>query len=126
MKETNLLDFESLQSLLETIGGDWTFMAELADEFFVNSPALLGEMRSGLAAADAALVRRAAHSLKGTSASFGALELSQLCKQVEYAARDGVLDGLDESLSEIETNYRQVEEALRTAIARGVAESNDQ
>lgn len=124
MNDRNLLDRDALQNLLETVGGDWTFLEELAQEFFDDTPNLLSEIRSGLAAADASVVRRAAHSLKGTSASFGAMTLSEMCKQVEYAARDGNLDGLADSLARIEIEYGHAAQALRDEIARGVASGN--
>ena len=124
MNDTNQIDLSALQNLLDTVGGDWSFLAELAEEYFNNTPRLLEEIKSGLAASDAALVRRAAHSLKSNSASFGAMALSELCKQVEYAARDGNLGGLSESLARIEEGYAQAIEILRAEIARGVASSN--
>ena len=56
--------------------------------------AALADMRAALAAGDAEDLRRAAHTLKGSSASLGANDLADACRDVETAARDGRLDGL--------------------------------
>ena len=117
----NQLNLEALHALLETVGGDWDFVSELAEEFFANSPNLIHEINSGLETADANVVRRAAHSLKSTSASFGAMALSDMCKQVEAAARDGNLDGLTEIVAQIENEYKQSTELIKAEIARGMA-----
>lgn len=39
---------------------------------------------------DLALLETTAHALKSATASFGALRLSEVCKAIEFAARDGV------------------------------------
>jgi HPt (histidine-containing phosphotransfer) domain-containing protein len=58
-------------------------------------------------------LRQVAHTLKSSSASLGALELSQRCAQVELLARERRGEGLD---GEIEAMLAGIE-AARTALA---------
>ena len=50
------------------------------DTFLEDAPALLAELRSARAAADADRFRRAAHSLKSNSHTFGATALGALAR----------------------------------------------
>lgn len=58
---------------------------------YQSSLARLGQQVSDASSAgDPAAIRMAAHTLKSSSASVGALVLSALCARVEQAARDGL------------------------------------
>lgn len=103
-----------IDELKEATGRDPAFLAELIDTYLEDSAALLAAMRQAIAAADAAEVRRAAHSLKSNSASFGAGPLANVCRELEHRARDGRLDDAAEHLARIETAYAEVERELRS------------
>lgn len=63
---------------------------------------LLPQMRDGRHAGDAHAVRHAAHTLKSSSASVGALRLSTMCAELEGALRQEVrLDGLGREIDEL-------------------------
>jgi HPt (histidine-containing phosphotransfer) domain-containing protein len=96
-------------------------LAELVETYLADSPALFAELRTAIAADDAATARRAAHTLKSTSASFGADGLAARCREIEAAAAAGNLVGLDEQVELAAAAYVQVEAALRTAISAGEA-----
>jgi HPt (histidine-containing phosphotransfer) domain-containing protein len=66
-------------------------MAELIEELAVDGQAQLAAMRDAVAAGDAAALARAAHTLKSTAASFGATALTERCRALEAAAREGTL-----------------------------------
>jgi CheY-like chemotaxis protein/HPt (histidine-containing phosphotransfer) domain-containing protein len=110
-----VVDPEALTRLVASVGGDPDFVAELLDEFGVDSPKMLGEARDGLASGDADVVRRAAHTLKSNASTFGAVTLSSLCAELEVAAKEGVLAGASELLSRIESEYELVIAELRIA-----------
>jgi HPt (histidine-containing phosphotransfer) domain-containing protein len=61
--------------------------ARLVRVYLENSQRLLGELQAAMASADAEAVRRAAHSIKSTSANIGANRLSQLARSLEHAAQ---------------------------------------
>ena len=53
----------------------------------MDVPQLLQSIREAVARNDAAALRRAAHTLKSSSASLGALVLAALCKDLEAMGR---------------------------------------
>lgn len=69
-------------------GGQKGLMRKVLATYRGTLGRLGGQVRDGLAAGDWPTVRLAAHTLKSSSASVGALELSRLCAQLESAARD--------------------------------------
>ena len=113
------IDAAAFAELLETVGGDREFLAELVETYLADSPGLFIELRAAIAADDAASARRAAHTLKSTSASFGANGLAARCREIEAAAAAGDLVGLDEQVELAASSYAQVEAALRAAILTG-------
>ena len=97
---TPAIDAARFAELQATTGAD--FVAELVDTFFEEAPTMLAELRSARAADDADRFRRAAHSLKSNSYTFGALPLGALARELELtgmsadAARDAArLDSLE-------------------------------
>ncbi len=61
--------------------------ARLVHMYLENSQRLLGELQTAMDGADAEAVRRAAHSIKSTSANVGANTLAQLARTLEHAAQ---------------------------------------
>jgi len=67
------------------------FLAKLTGRFLDNTPDLIASV-AGIAGESAPDAQRAAHTLKSTSARFGAHALAQLAAQAEAAAREGRVD----------------------------------
>jgi len=105
MPET-LIDKEAWERMKSMTGP--AFLAELIDVFLKDSPGLINEMRSGLAAGDVESVRRAAHSLKSNSAIFGANRLTGVSRELEMIVKSGSLEGAEPKLSEVEAEYAQL------------------
>lgn len=105
MSET-LIVKETWERMKSTTGPD--LMLELIDVFLEDSPELIEQMRGGLAEGDIEKVRRAAHSLKSNSASFGADRLAGAARELEMMAKSGSLDGAGLQLSQVEAEYAQV------------------
>ncbi len=97
------LDMTKFEELKEISGAD--FIDELVDTYLEDAPRLLNEMRSALRANDAETFRRAAHSLKSNSATFGADHLSALAREMEMM-------GKDRRLPEGESSLQPLEQAL--------------
>ena len=115
----HILDSFALRQLLECAGGDWEFMAELADAFYEDAPKLLQEAQQAWQAGDAETLRRAAHSLKSNAANFGAEEMRRMCKDLEDKGKVGDLAGSDQHLEQITTEYARVKEALQAVVLAG-------
>jgi HPt (histidine-containing phosphotransfer) domain-containing protein len=110
--ESASIDRAVFDGQLDAIGDDRDFMIELLQTYFDDSPNLLATMRDALATARPDEFRRAAHSLKSNSASFGAVRLSRLCKELEDMGKSGTLDGAGERLAVAEAEYVQVRAEL--------------
>jgi HPt (histidine-containing phosphotransfer) domain-containing protein len=76
-----LIDPHTFGELQANAGAD--FVAELVGTFAEEAPQLLAELRSALAAGAADRFRRAAHSLKSNSNTFGATRLAELARTLE-------------------------------------------
>jgi signal transduction histidine kinase/CheY-like chemotaxis protein/HPt (histidine-containing phosphotransfer) domain-containing protein len=101
----------ALQQLRATMGAD--FLDELLPTFVEDSQELVGTMRRALAAMDTDTFRRAAHSLKSNAASFGAMTLSNLARDLEALARSGSLDGAAPRVERLAGECERVVAALR-------------
>jgi HPt (histidine-containing phosphotransfer) domain-containing protein len=115
MTAPEVIDRAALASLLETVGDDPEFLGELIDSYFEDTAVLLVSMRQAATAADTEALRRASHSLKSNSATFGATRLAGLCQRLEALARDGDLTEAGDQLAEVEAEYGRVQPALEAA-----------
>lgn len=73
---------------------------------------LLDQLAAARAAADAQGLRHVAHTLKSSSASVGALQLSALCADIERRVREGTGDDLDGRLDAMAAEARRILAAL--------------
>jgi HPt (histidine-containing phosphotransfer) domain-containing protein len=112
MTEAQAIDRDTFGRLLESFGGDADFLAEMLDTYFEDSPKQIAAMRSALAAGDADGLRRAAHSLKSNSATFGALAFSAHAKEIEMMAKQGDLQA-ETQVAALAAEYPGVERALK-------------
>ena len=106
MTETPI-DRATFAELQETAGAD--FVAELVTTFLEEAPQMLAELRSAQAEQAADRFRRAAHSLKSNSLTFGALQLGMLARALEL----GGLGADGAALDTIEAEYARAAAALR-------------
>jgi signal transduction histidine kinase/DNA-binding response OmpR family regulator/HPt (histidine-containing phosphotransfer) domain-containing protein len=82
--------------------------------FLEQAPGVLAWLRDAGARGDAAALGQAAHALKGTSATLGAVALARLCADLERACIDALPADLESRLREIESAYKVAERALRS------------
>ena len=119
MEENGVIDREVLDNLLEAVGGDGEFLAELLETYFADTPQQFKSMHEALTSGNAEEFRRAAHSLKSNSANFGAMSLSQKAKTLEDLGKAGNLEKAGEPLSEAEEEYLEVKTAMETIQKNG-------
>jgi HPt (histidine-containing phosphotransfer) domain-containing protein len=105
------IDMSVFNALRETAGAD--FVTELVNTFFEEAPAILADLRSARAAADAERYRRAAHSLKSNGNTFGAKDFAAQARAIELGglAADPALDL--ENIAALEAAYNQAAAALK-------------
>ena len=81
MNDTPVIDATTFAELQDAAGAD--FVAELVGTLLEEAPGMLAELRNALAARDGERFRRAAHSLKSNSQTFGATALGALAREIE-------------------------------------------
>ena len=108
MEEIDRTTFAELQA---AAGAE--FVAELVDTFLEEAPQMLAELRRALAEGNADRFRRAAHSLKSNSHTFGALALGAMARELEL----GGLPPDAAPIDRLEAAYARAAAAL-TRLAR--------
>jgi HPt (histidine-containing phosphotransfer) domain-containing protein len=78
-----------------------------------SSADLIQTLADALSDSDEHGVSSAAHALKSSSGNVGAERLVSMCREIELAARDNVLDGLTERLAAVQMEHRIVLDELR-------------
>ena len=107
-----MFDERVVQRLLDSMGGDTTFVSDLIDQFLTDAPELVEAARAGVASGDVGEVRRALHTLTSNAATFGATDLAVSSRQLEEVAKGGSLDGVALRLDGIADQLARVSEAL--------------
>ena len=85
---------------------------ELVDLFLQHTPELIQEMESAIVDNDLVSLRRAAHTLKSSSATFGALKFSRICKDLEKMENPFQNQAAEKKLQELKAEFDRVVEAL--------------
>lgn len=83
------LDQTALDNLSEMTGDDPDFLAEMINTYLDDGPNLIAEMQVAAADGDWATLRRASHTLKSHSRTFGAAVLGDLCQEIETQSAAG-------------------------------------
>jgi HPt (histidine-containing phosphotransfer) domain-containing protein len=108
MATINQATFEKLKN---DVGAD--FIGELIAAYCDETPQLLAQLRLALKENDAAALRRAAHSIKSTSNTLGALSLGDLAKELEMMGRAGDLISAQPKVDRLADEYDRVQLALK-------------
>ena len=97
---------------LRRVRGSAEAMKKLAQLFATESNRLLPEVRAAVEAGDAAALRRAAHTLKGSVACFAAQPATDAALRLELMGRDHNLAGAAEAVATLEAEVERVRAAL--------------
>ena len=110
--DESVIDRAVYAQLQETTGAE--FVAELVDTFIEEASGMLAELRSARAENHAERFRRAAHSLKSNSNTFGASKLAALARELELTglAADPARDTA--ALVALEAEYARAASALKS------------
>jgi histidine phosphotransfer protein HptB len=110
MGETTI-DRATFRALQDTAGAE--FVKDLVDTFLEEAPVMLGDLRESLDAGEADRFRRAAHTLKSNSNTFGAHAFGALAKELELAGLERVRAMTPPPLDALADAYAQVAASLR-------------
>jgi HPt (histidine-containing phosphotransfer) domain-containing protein len=108
-----VLDPRALQRLRATLGRQADHMLPgLIEEFYQDVDRLLRGAQEALEQGQADDLRRASHTLKSTSATFGAMALSAVARELEHLARAGVPEGAAGYIARAEEEFARARAAL--------------
>ncbi|MBI4595402.1 MAG: response regulator [Candidatus Tectomicrobia bacterium] len=116
MASPSLIDLEAFKRLRNNLGKQADAMLPvLMESFYKDAQRSLGEMRSALEHKQARDLHRASHTLKSISATFGAMNLSAVARNVEYLAKDGALDRVAELIEMAAIEFERAKVVLEDA-----------
>jgi PAS domain S-box-containing protein len=112
--DTNLLDQGLLAGLLELGADEFESLTEL---FLADGADRLSGLREAVVAGDAARIEKLAHSLKGSSATFGASSLAERCRELQELAYSRDLTGAAILVDSIAGEFARASAALLHELA---------
>jgi CheY-like chemotaxis protein len=116
--DADVMDF---QAALEHVGGDPQLLREVAEVFLAESPAMLAAVGEAVAARDAARLKRAAHTLKGSAGTFAAPVAFEAAFRLEQM---GATNNLAQAVTAWDA-LRQAIDHLRGVLTRYVRQRDD-
>lgn len=118
----DVLDADLVTDLLDmTASGGPNAFDDLIAAFLAAMTERITALRSDIERQDAAALASTAHSLKGSSGSYGARRLSALARQLELIGRQGHVDGAAGLLQQAEDELIQVRRAFAAVPRPGAA-----
>lgn len=110
MPDKSILDIARLEEAFED---DVAGIADLLEMALETGAKHRRALEAGLASADATVVARAAHGIKGSAGNIGAVVVYRLAVELDERARGGNLDGARERIEAIDAAYARVAEEVR-------------
>jgi len=101
------------ESALARVGDDETLLAELVKIFLADYPNNIRDIEEAVAEGNPQLLERAAHSLKGAVANFGADDVVKEAFELERMGRAGNLSHANGNLQRLCRVLQKLEHELR-------------
>jgi HPt (histidine-containing phosphotransfer) domain-containing protein len=101
-----------LSEALKVVDGDLKLLSEVVGIFLAESPRLLTQIEGAIGRADAEVVCRAAHTIKGGLRMFGAQTAYDLASRIEGLGRDGNLAAAGEPFENLKRAMLEMEREL--------------
>ncbi len=102
--------FASLEDAQED--GEPDLIIELIDLYLGDTPQWVKAIRVGVAQADAAAIKRAAHTLKGSSSTVGVCQVAEICKLLEQLNGQDIAGKGDTLVYLLEREFERARTAL--------------
>lgn len=112
---------ETCQQLAEEIGADG--VAELLESFLADTPNRLDELERFVAASDQPSLKRAAHSVKGSSSIFGLNAIESAANRLEHSFATGEIAHQAQLLVLVREEFRLCQDGLRSLAAELAAQA---
>jgi len=108
------LDTDVVEDLREVMGSEFLSLIRV---FLEDTPRTLERLQVAADGSDTPTLVAAAHSLKSTSANLGALDMSELARQIEHGGRAGTLSQPQVLVARLVAEFLRVESALRALLS---------
>ena len=108
------LNTEVVEDLREVMGVEFLSLIRV---FLEDTPRTLERLQAAADSGDTASLVAAAHSLKSTSANLGALDMSELARQIEHGGRAATLAQPQLLVARLVAEFLRVESALRALLS---------
>ena len=107
-------------NIVRLFDGDPELLAEVVSLFLETYPQLLSSIEDAILRKDAAALCRAAHTLKGAVANFGAKAVVEQAEALETMGKDGKLSSAVEGGAALRALVSQFEPELQAALKRAM------
>jgi|SRR5262249_44320771 len=98
--------------------GDPEFLAEIVNLFLATYPDLLSEIDRAVLRHDAEALRRAAHTMKGAVANFGARQIVEQAKAIETIGQSGELEPAESAVRSLHALMEHFVPELQAAVEK--------
>jgi signal transduction histidine kinase/CheY-like chemotaxis protein len=123
-KQPSIIEMDELYKLRANLGPrSEMVLASLISSYFKQAEKLLSDASQALADDHLEDLRRAAHTLKSNSATFGARSLEAIARQIEELAHNGQTGQIEEKLGLAREEFNRVRDALVKAQEKLTSES---
>jgi len=117
--ETLRIDLRKIKELKKLVDDDHPhFLIELLEDYMNNSEENLKAIRYAIQAKDTVTVVKTAHTLRGASSNIGAVNMTELSKQLEQLGREKTLEGAVELINRLEVEFVEVKSELEKETVR--------
>ena len=109
-----VIDYDNLNMLKSVIGDD---LKPILTSFLEITPDLITHVKQAITDQDASALQHHAHTLKGSAANIGAIELPAISLKLETMGKTAQLDGAEQQFTLAEQAYQSLAQALQAYIA---------
>lgn len=111
--------------LAALVGNKRSVLERFLNDYLRHGGSYQRSLLAALAGGDLREAGAAAHKLKSSSRSVGALALGELCERIEAAGRAGQLEAAVALAPLIESQWRQVSSEIETTLSAGATSAQD-
>ncbi|HWW68422.1 MAG TPA: Hpt domain-containing protein, partial [Duganella sp.] len=116
-----LINRQALQNIRALSSGNGEALLErVLHAYLEDTPTHLRTIKSAIDSGSTVQMRKAAHSLKSSSANVGADALAQRCREMEQLGRNDTTAGAAALLDDMERSFQAVRQALGAILEKEI------
>ena len=119
----SLIDWEAA---LKVVGGDQSLLDSVIEAVLEEGPQLLEQLKEAISDENLPVVRRAAHTIKGTMRTFRAVPITVLAEQIEQLGVAESLNGVQPLYNQLSVKLNQALDELRGSLVHNTDDDADE